>query len=194
MIIGIAGTIGSGKTTVAGILQDLGFKIIDADAIGHEILKRASIKKKIKKAFGSLILEDKGEIDRKKLGGIVFEDLQKLKELNSITHPKIFAQIKKQVARLRLSDNTAKIILESALLLGSGSKNIVDRIILVTASKEDIFRRLNGKYPKDRIERILKVQNQINKKAKRADYIIENDGNITALKKKVKIIATKLLA
>ena len=88
MIIGITGSIGSGKTTMSGIFARQGFLSINADKIGHEMLKRDSaIYKKIIKHFGNKILDENKNIDRKKLGNLVFYDSEKLEKLNSITHP-----------------------------------------------------------------------------------------------------------
>ena len=89
MILGITGNAGCGKSTVARIFQEWGVHLIQADEIGHELLKKPEVKKRILDVFGRLILGDRGVIARKKLGGIVFSSPKKLRMLNSILHPLI---------------------------------------------------------------------------------------------------------
>jgi len=89
MILGITGSIGSGKTTIAKIFSKRHFNRIDADEIGHQIIKNEEIKDKIIKAFGKDVLDKNGEIGRNRLGSVVFNDDKKLKKLDSIMHPLI---------------------------------------------------------------------------------------------------------
>ena len=89
-IIGLTGNIGSGKTTVARMFKELGAEIIEADKIGHGLIKKVEAKKELIRAFGSSILNEKKEIERRKLRRIVFKDKERLEELNQILHPLIF--------------------------------------------------------------------------------------------------------
>ena len=91
-IIGILGGIGSGKSTVAGQFAKLGCKVIDADAIAHELLERTDVIQKVKASFGQAILNSEGKIDRSKLGKIVFGDPAKISILNEIIHPLVLAR------------------------------------------------------------------------------------------------------
>src|SRR3989344_8046141 len=117
MIIGITGPIGSGKTTVAKLFSRRHFSRIDADEIGHELLKNSQIKNKIIKEFGNEILDNRKTIDRNKLGNIVFNDDRKLKKLNSIMHLTIINEIKNQIKiiQTKCGDNV-KIIIDAPLL------------------------------------------------------------------------------
>jgi len=93
-IIGLTGGIGSGKSTVAGFLTELGAVVLDSDKIGHEILETdAEVRQEIVDNFGRQVLNRKGHIDRKKLADIVFKDRQSLIKLNLITHPPIYRRI-----------------------------------------------------------------------------------------------------
>jgi len=119
MIIGITGSIGSGKTTAAKIFSKYHYTRIDADEIGHELLKsNKKIKNKLITYFGNEIIGKNGNIDRKKLGGIVFNDKNELKKLNSIMHPLIINEIKNKIKKIFVSlthegdSCTAFVILE----------------------------------------------------------------------------------
>ena len=186
-IIGITGSIGSGKTTVAKLFSRHWYSRIDADEIGHQIIKKnAAAYKKIIKNFGKDILDKNGSIDRKKLGNAVFDDHTKLKNLNSITHPIIINRIKKQIkeTKEKCGDKT-KIVIDAPLLLETKAKNLVDMIIVVSADKSNILKRLNKKLPKEKIERILKAQMPLKEKIKHADFVIGNNKGMGHLEKQV---------
>ncbi len=185
MIIGITGSIGSGKTTAANLFKKHGFKVINADEIGHKLMKRNSAAyKKIAKIFGKGILDKSKNIDRKKLGGIVFNDYGKLEKLNSVMHPLILNEIKNSIKKIRNKDK--KIIVDVPLLLETKAKNLVDKVIVVKADKKNIIKRLSKKYSKDKIEKILKLQMPIWEKLKHADFVIDNNRDFGHLKNQIK--------
>ena len=163
MIIGITGSIGSGKTTIAKLFSKHGFNIIDADEIGHKLLRKNSIAyKKITKIFGNSILDKSGDIKRKRLGKIVFNDNVKLKNLNSIIHPAIINEIKIRIEKIQKKcGNKTRIIIDTPLLLETSAKNLADRIIVVKASENKIIQR-SKKFSREQIERILKRQMPLN--------------------------------
>jgi len=190
MIIGITGAIGSGKTTVSGIFKRYGFAVIDADEIGHEIIKKSPIKKVLVKNFGKKILDNKKNIDRKRLGDVVFANKTKLKKLNSITHPAIKEGIKKEISKFKKQGRN--IAVDSPLLYESGMQKMFDKVIVVAADEKIIFRRLGKKYTKEKIRNILKNQIPINVKIKMADFVVENNGNLKSLESQVKGVISKL--
>ena len=186
MIVGITGSIGSGKTTVAKLFSRHWFKRIDADEIAHEIIKKNSIAyKKIVKIFGNGILDKNKNIERKKLGDIVFNDRKSLRKLNSITHPIIIAEIKK--IQKKCGENT-KIVIDAPLLLETKTKNLADKIIVVNCDKKNIMNRIDKKYSKEKIEKILKIQMPPNDKLKYADFAIDNNKDLKHLEMQVKNI------
>ncbi|MBI2660039.1 dephospho-CoA kinase [Candidatus Woesearchaeota archaeon] len=187
MIIGITGPIGSGKTTAAKIFSRHHFARIDADEIGHRIIKKNSVAyKKIIKEFGNEILDKKKNIDRKKLGNIVFNDDKKLKKLNSIAHPIIVSAIKDKIKKIKAEcGDNSKIVIDAPLLLETETKNLADKIIVVKSSKEKIVKRLSKKYTKEKIEKILKVQMPLYKKLKHADFVIDNSKGLKRLEEQV---------
>lgn len=194
MIIGITGSIGSGKTTVARIFSKHRYKRIVADEIWHQILKNnPAAYKKIIENFGNGILDKNKEVDRKKLGDIVFNDVKQLKKLNSITHPIILKEIKNSIKKIQKKRGSqAKVVIDAALLLETNSKHLVDRIGVVKCDKENILKRLNKKYPKKKIERILKVQMPLGEKIKHADFVIDNNKDLKHLERQVARIIKKL--
>ena len=194
MIIGITGSIGSGKTAVGYLFKSHGFKIIDADEIGHEIIKKNSIAyKKIIKTFGNKVLDKNGNIDRKKLGDIVFSDKEKLKKLNSIAHPIITKEIKNKIKKIKKQcRGKTRIVVDAPLLFETRTKNFVEKIVVVKCDKNNILKRLSKKYPKDKIEKILKAQMPLDEKLKRSDFVIDNNKDLKHLEEQVKSIINKL--
>ena len=176
MIIGITGSFGSGKTTVAKMFARLGAYAIDADKVYHSLIRRVEgCHKKIVKCFGKDVLDASGRIDREKLGKIVFKDRTKLKLLNSITHPEIVKEIK----RIAKSKKREFIIVDAPLLIESGFYKEVDRVILVANKKEDQIKRIResaGLPAKETLKRI-RMQMPFKKKLAFADFIIDNSGS-----------------
>lgn len=194
MILGITGSIGSGKTNTAKLFRKYGFRVISADKAGHEIIKKNSAAyKKIVKIFGNEILDKNKSIDRKKLGDIVFNDTGKLKKLNLVTHLRIIKEIKNQIKKIKSKHgNKTNIMVDAPLLLETMAKNLVDKIIVVKCDKEKIIKRLSKKYPKEKIERILNAQMPLIEKVKYADFVIDNNKDIAYLKKQVAEIVEKI--
>lgn len=187
MIIGLTGGSGSGKTTVGRAAADLGFYVIDADKIGHEILLKGNkAYNETVNAFGSEILAPDGEIDRKKLGGIVFSDKEKLKLLNDITHEKITKAIEKLI---KICENK-KVIIDAAVLFESGMDKKCDYVIAVVSSAEERTRRIchrDGISPEAADNRI-KSQQSDDFYSSKADRIIINNGNESQLYIQAKMI------
>ena len=182
MIIGITGSFGSGKTTVANIFRNYGFKVINVDRLYHHIYNKPLLKSKIKKEFGTT--------NRNKIKKIVFSDSKKLKRLNKITHPLIIKEIKKSILKINKKD----IIIDAPLLIEAKAQNLVDKIIVAKASKKNSINRIlkKKKYTKKEIEQIMKSQMPLKKKLKYADFVVENDRSVKDARKQVKEIADRL--
>jgi len=190
VVVGLTGNIGSGKSTVAGIFAELGAEVIDADKVGHNLLKRKEVKEKIIQRFGSSILNKKGEIERRKLRRIVFQDKKKLEQLNSILHPLISSEIKKKI----IFSQARIIMVDAAILLETGWDSLVDKIIVVSASYKTRRKRIeeNREFNQEEIEGIIKAQFSQDRKIQRADFLIKNEGSIEETKKQVEQIWKKL--
>ncbi len=188
--IGLTGGIGSGKTTVAQLFEKLGIPVYYADDRAKELmLHHSGIKKKIIRHFGEESFKD-GTLNRKYLADIVFNDKNKLKELESIVHPAVredFTEwVKKQTAPY--------VIVENAILYKSGMNRLVDYVIVVTTDTEKRFERVakRDKIDKKEIEKRINNQEKESDLLKEADFIINNNKNIVSLGKKVELIDKKL--
>lgn len=189
--IGIGGNIGSGKTTVTKELVKLyqkdgvKVKLIDADTIAWKLYKRESgskMYKNIVKAFGNDMLDKKNEINRKKLGVVVFSDKKMLEILNKIVHPELVSRIKDE---LRKTDTQVKM-LDAALLFLWGNKIPVNYRILVTAGeKQKVARTIKCGYNAIEVKARLKRQMSESEMEKMADFVINNNGNLKTLKSKL---------
>lgn len=178
MIIGITGNFCYGKTTVTAMFKRLGAAVIDADKIGHKLLKRADVKKRLVKAFGKEILRGK-VVDRKKLGDVVFKDKKKVKKLDNITHPLLIKEIKKQIK------NKKTAVIDAALLFEFKAR-LADKIVVVYCKKKTALQRAvkNG-FSKKQALNIMESQLSISKKIKKADYVINNSYSLAKTKEQV---------
>ncbi|WP_026893774.1 dephospho-CoA kinase [Clostridiisalibacter paucivorans] len=190
-IIGITGGIATGKSTVTKILLDKGFTVIDADKIAKKVVEIGEpCYVDIVDVFGKKILNEYLEIDRKKLGDIIFKDEEARKKLNRIVHPKVFDEIKKHI---NLNELKNKIIfLDIPLLIESikemGQNDIyADEIWLIYVELDTQIDRLMNRDKISKDEALMKINAQMSLEEKKqyADRIIYNDGTIEELKIKI---------
>jgi dephospho-CoA kinase len=190
LIIGLTGGIATGKSTVSKTLQDLNITVIDADKIAHDVLKREDVKQKIVNKFGHRVLDPEGNINRKKLGQIVFDHKKKLRELEEITHPKILDIIKERIDNF---DKQELIVLDAPLLFETSLDDIVDESWVIYTSQETQIKRLKSRDGLDREEALKRIEAQmpLAKKKQKADILIENEGSIQELKDKINKLVEK---
>lgn len=190
-IIGLTGGIATGKSTVTKILKELGYIVIDADKIARDVVdKRKPAYLDIVKEFGKDILNENNQIDRKKLGEIIFKDAEKRRKLNQIVHPRV---IQEMIDKIKQFSKENKIIfLDIPLLIEE--KNILesqglkfDEIWVVYANKENQLNRLikRDKLNIDSALNRISAQMPITEKLKFADVIIDNNDGITELRDKI---------
>lgn len=187
--IGLTGGIGSGKSTVARILADLGAEVIDADRVGHEVYRPGTIGfRRVVDAFGDSILAGDGTVDRKRLGSIVFADSQKLALLNRIVHPLIREAVRTRIASLRVNERPrGAIVVEAALLIEAGWAALVDEVWLVTADPEAVVARVTserGLAPAE-VEARIRAQTSDQERRRRSDVVIDNSGTVEQLQERV---------
>ena len=186
MIIGVTGSFGAGKSFVASVLAGCGAEVIDADKKAHELILRGSNPyRRIVAAFGEAILGADGEIERGRLAAIAFQDKRNIKILNGLIHPAVISFIKKEVARARRERTT--LVIDAPLLIEAGLHKAVDRLIVVTSTRNKQLCRGAKKFgitKKDAADRI-KCQMPLSSKIKYADYVISNDGTKSQTKKRV---------
>ncbi|KTD85688.1 dephospho-CoA kinase [Paenibacillus etheri] len=195
MIIGLTGGIASGKSTVSALLVSKGARLVDADVIarevmlpGHEVLAAAV------KQFGSEILSPDGTLNRGKLGDIVFQDPAALQALNNLTHPAIRREIKERMNSMEEEDPKKLIIVDIPLLFESGLENMFREILVVYVPREVQIARLmerNG-LSLEQAEARLHAQMDIEAKRNKADYIIDNSGELAHTEQQVAVLWDRL--
>jgi dephospho-CoA kinase len=190
LAIGITGILGSGKTTVAKILKKMGFKVVSCDEIVHKLLDKKNIIKKFGEILGNEVIKN-NKIDKEKVREIIFNNSEKKKEIENILHPEVFKKIKKEIIDTKKKGGI--IFIEIPLLFETKSEKLFDKIMVVSASKKEIKKRLKNKYSEREIENIWKNQLSLSYKKKKADYIVNNSGSIIKTEKNVKKIVNRLL-
>jgi len=183
-VIGLTGGIGSGKSTVSQFLAELGAFLIDADKVGHEAFKpNTESWRKVVAAFGQQILTHEGEIDRGKLGKIVFNSPESLAQLNRIMHPRIYDMVKARLEEHR-QRGVDVVVIEAPLLLEAGWTQLVDEIWVVIASEATVLKRTEERTGLSEPEILARIRSQMSneERVKHADVVINNDGDPPNLK------------
>ncbi len=190
-IIGLTGNIACGKSTVAAIFKELGATLIDADKVARDIVgKDKPALGKIINHFGNEILNKDGTLNREKLGRKVFNDKNQRQILNDITHPEIFKEINNLIEKYR-SEGQKIVIIEAALIVEREKLiKIIDKLIVVSTSKDIQIKRLKDRDGFSKEQAILRINSQIpiEEKIKHADYVIHNDSDISNIKNQVETI------
>lgn len=187
IVIGLTGGILSGKSTVSGMLAERGAVIIDADKVGHQAYQpHTDVWQELVDTFGEWILKDNGEIDRRRLGEIVFHDPSALILLNKIVHPRMREMIEEELKRLRAS-NASVVVVEAAVLIEAKWTDLVDQIWVTTAPKEKVIDRLQNRVGLSEEQAQARIAAQLppEEKVKHADVVIDTDCDLAELGIKV---------
>jgi dephospho-CoA kinase len=189
--VGLTGNIASGKSHVAKIFAELGAHIIDADRIAHQLLLCGTeTYHRIVRAFGEQIVGTDREIDRKKLGQIIFFDEEKRKTLNQLTHHDVGAAILRRIHDLEQTFLSGIIIVDAALMVETGSYKMYDRMIVVTCDRSLQIARLMSRDHLDNEAATARMNSQlpIEQKLKLADYTIDTSGTLKQTRDQVEAI------
>jgi dephospho-CoA kinase len=191
---GLTGGIASGKSTAARAFQELGARIIDADRLGHEQLRAPEAYQEILGEFGTGILDPSGQIDRTRLGRMVFADPEKLRRLNAIVHPRIIARTEELAAQHHAEDQRAVILVDAALIFEAGIGGRFRKVIVVWCRPEQQIERLMASKGLSREEAQARVAAQmpVEDKRRRADYLIDSSGSLENTRAQVKAVYAKL--
>jgi dephospho-CoA kinase len=187
-VIGLTGGIGSGKSTAAQMLGELGAEVIDADKVGHKIyLPDTPAWREIVAAFGDGVLAADRSVDRTRLGPIVFADPQALQTLNRITHGKIYAFIQGQIDYIRQHQTARVVVVEAAILLEAGWRSLVEQLWVVAASVDVVITRLKAykNISEDQARARLAAQLSNEERIAQADTVIWNDRGFAELRQAV---------
>jgi dephospho-CoA kinase len=188
MFIGVTGQIGAGKTTAAKILASFGAVVIDADAIGHQVVEQsARLRQKLVKRFGKEILTGTQRISRKQLAKLAFADDDARQDLNRLVHPYLLKELRSQM-RL-LSRRNKVVVIDAALLLDWHLDREMDLVLVVHAGRKVRLERLaaRGITPEDALAR-ERAQLPLAELKKRADYVLGNNGSVDRLCARLKRI------
>lgn len=185
--IAITGGIGSGKSTVSGILKSFALPVFSCDEIYSELCGRGEFLSKLEKEFGEVLSAD-GALDRKKLSKIVFNDASSLKKLNAITHPAIMEELFSRTKNLPLS------FCEVPLLFENGFEKLFEGVIVVLRGKNERIESITQRDKISSAEALLRINSQFDydKNSFAQYYVIHNDGNLTDLRQKTLEITQKI--
>lgn len=191
MLYGITGGIGSGKSTVSNHIRSLGYVVMDADQISRELMQYGSpLLEKLRRTFGEEIIDVHGELDRRLLAEMVFPDKNKTKKLNKLTHDAIMKRILDDYKRIIDKNPDAKVFADVPLLFEAGWENKFDKTILVTAPIDIRLERVKARdgMSEQEIKNRMARQMPEDKKAMKADFIMDNSKDIESLINKTNYI------
>lgn len=191
MIIGLTGNIGSGKSTVARCLKDLGAEVIDTDEISRAIVEPGKpALEKIVNAFGPKVLHKNGTLNRQALADIVFKDSEARQKLNSIMHPLIIQEVEEAISRYKNNrgPKAPALIIEAPLLFETGMEKLVDEVWLVTVDMPGQIQRIMKRNNIDEERARSRIASQMPQaeKIKKAHRLIDNSGSLEKTRIRVK--------
>lgn len=193
LVVGLTGSFGTGKSFVAGIFKSLGAVVIDADRLAHEAIKKGSpAYRRIVKTFGATILDTGGEIDRRKLGRIVFTDPDELKLLNSIVHPEVIKNIKDKI---RKYTDKKVVVIDAPLLIEARIAGMADHLVVVTCPRSEQVARCIKKFglKKEDVLKRIRSQAPLARKIRMADHVAHNGGSKAVTRRAVKKIWRRIV-
>ena len=188
MVIGLTGSIGTGKSEAARQLEALGASIISADQVGHEAYTpNTEAWEQVVAAFGDDILQDGGEIDRRKLGAVVFSDPGQLEKLNQIMHPRMARMVADKIEELR-DQGVEVVVVEAALLFEAGWDSLVEEVWVTDSTEQVVIERLKQRNGMSEEEARKRISSQMGRteRLERSDYVIENSGDMATLGNTIK--------
>ena len=191
-VIGITGSLASGKSEVADIFRRKGAQVFDADTAARRALAKGTpTYAAVLKLFGRGYLKKGGRIDRKKLAWHVFSNPADLRKLNILIHPGVIFDCLKVISRHRRRKGL--LVLDVPLLFESHMQNLGDCTVVVTAGRRRILERARAKgIPGELARKILSTQWPLSKKVRQADFVIRNDGSKRDLEKQVLAVIQKI--
>ena len=173
---GLTGSIAVGKSFVCGVLRELGCRIIDADQIAREVVRPGTAGlDRIVEEFGDDVLLPSGELDRKKLGSIVFDDVSRRQLLNSIVHPLVIEEQDRQLRQFEVDDPHGVVVVDAALMIESGGYKRFDELIVVWCEPEIQLQRLMKRDGMDEAEAGKRIAAQMpqDEKKRLATFLID---------------------
>jgi dephospho-CoA kinase len=194
IIVGLTGSVGTGKSTVTNFFRELGAYIIDWDELAREVIcPHSKAWKKIVEYFGKDFLNEDLTVNRQKLAEMVFSNKEKVAKLNQIVHPEVFKEDERITNEIKSLDPDTLVIKDIPLLLELTHPVFVDKIVVVYASEQTQLRRLEEKgMSREDARNRIKSQLPLEEKIRSADFVINNDGPLEETKKQVEEIYSLL--
>jgi dephospho-CoA kinase len=196
LLVGLTGGIATGKSTVNALLASPSVRVVDADALAREVVEPGTpAYKQIVAEFGPEVLQPDGQLDRARLGEIVFPDAAKRKRLEAITHPAIRARFEKIMADLERAGFDGILIWDASLLVESGGMKNMDRVVVVTTDPATQLRRLTERDGSSEAAARARTASQmpLAVKARSGDYVIDNSGTRAQTEVRVREVYRSLL-
>lgn len=197
LLVGLTGSIATGKSTVSRMFAHLGARVLDADLLAREVVMPGQpAYLKIVEEFGPQVVQEDGTLDRKALGAIVFADQARRKRLEEITHPAIALRQQRILSGLDEEAYEGIVIWDVALLFETGGVARMDRVVVVSTDPDTEQARLMARdsLPEDAARTRIASQMPVAEKAKRAHYVIDNSGSRADTERQVKTVYEALLA
>ena len=194
-VIGLLGGIGAGKSTVAAELVKLGCGLVDADAIGHELLSDAAVKAEFRRLWGPDVFDASGQVDRAAVAQIAFSSERGLSELNAVMHPRIRQRMVEQIQAMEAAPATAAIVVDAALLLETDWHELCTHFVYVSAPPELRARRVAQArgWDRDRWAARENSQKPLDIKAARAEDVLDNSSSLSCLREQVRSVLCRIV-
>ncbi len=175
-VIGLAGGIGSGKSTVAAALARLGAEALDADRMVHALLCEKSVAARVARRFGRGVLDGSGCVDRRALGGVAFKTRTSIRALEKLLHPAVITATKKRIAQLRRAKGKHVVVIDAPLLFEAKMDRMCDEVVFVDAPRPARMRRLKAArgWSARTLDERERRQQSLDTKRRNADIVIRN--------------------
>lgn len=195
-IIGLAGGIGSGKSSVAEILGELGAGVIQSDDLAAQEINAPEVRETLRRWWGSEVFAVDGSIDRPKVASIVFADPEQRHRLEALLHPRVAVRRADLIAELEAQNKIKAIVLDSPLLYEIDLDLICDAVIFVDADQETRKARSEKarNWPPGELARREKTQQPLDTKRARADYIVESNSTLASLRRQVERVFAQIVS
>lgn len=186
-VIGLLGGIGSGKSAVAQMLREAGAVVLSGDALGHDALRQPELKARIVERFGDGILDEAGDVQRRKLGAIVFASAQERTALEAIVHPWIKRRLREELAAVRSDPRVKLVVVDAAIMIEAGWDDVCDELIFVDVPRPLRLERIARQrgWSEKEVEAREQAQLPVTEKALRSQHVLNNAGSLEELRSQV---------
>lgn len=186
-VLGLVGGIGAGKSRVSAALERRGARLVAGDPLGHEALRQPNVIERVVETWGRDVLDSGGQVDRRKLGGIVFADETDRKELETIVHPWIGQQLHEQLHEARGDAAVPFAVLDAAIMLEAGWQAACDVLVYIHAPRNERMRRVEQQRGWNAQEYVLRERSQLPlaEKARRSHAALDNSSSVNELESEI---------